>query len=54
MAGNVSLIDGHCDPVEKADCSKCITDCRAKHWFEHEMQVKEYGCRRFKGKSDTE
>lgn len=48
MSGNVSLINGHID--EKADCSKCATKCRYKHWFEHEMRVKEYGCNNFKSK----
>lgn len=52
MPSNVSLIDGHSDPVEKADCSKCITDCRYKDWFEHEMRVKELGCSSFKSRSE--
>lgn len=34
----------------KADCSKCVTDCRAKHWFEHEMWVKDHGCKQFKSR----
>lgn len=41
-------------PKPKADCSKCITKCRFKTWFEHEMWVKEHGCREFKSRSDTE
>ena len=52
MGGNVSLINGHID--EKADCSKCIRECRYKEWFEHEMRVKEYGCSSFKSRSDAE
>ena len=50
MSGNVSLINGHTDPIEKADCSKCIRECQYKEWFEHEMRVKEYGCNNFKSK----
>ena len=56
MRGYVSLIDGHIDPIdepEKADCSKCATKCRYKHWFEHEMWVQEKGCINFKSRSDT-
>ena len=36
--------------IEKADCSKCATECRYKEWFEHEMQVQKSGCSRFKSR----
>ena len=53
MSGNVSLIDGHIYQIEeKADCSKCATKCRYKHWFEHEMWVQEKGCINFKSKKE--
>ena len=55
MSGNVSLIDRHIDQIEeKADCSKCATKCRYKHWFEHEMWVQEKGCINFKSRGDAE
>lgn len=53
MAGNVSMINGHIDPIEKADCSKCArTDCTKREHFEYEMLVKKYGCHRFKSRSE--
>ena len=54
MSGNVSLINGHIDKTEKADCSKCATRCKFKTWFEHEMWVQEHGCREFTSRGDTE
>lgn len=54
MAGSVSLVDGHIDYDEKAECSKCIVECRKKDWFEHQMQVEKYGCCFFKSRSDSE
>lgn len=41
-------------PKPKADCSKCITDCRYKEWFEHEMRVKKSGCSRFGSDNNAE
>ena len=37
----------------KADCSKCITECECKEWFEHEMLVQRVGCSSFKSRSET-
>lgn len=54
MSGNASMVNGHIDTIEKADCSKCATDCRCKDWFEHEMLVAKIGCRHFKSRSDAE
>ena len=54
MGGSVSMINGHIDPIEKADCSKCITECKSKEHFEHEMWVQEHGCNRFQSRGDTE
>lgn len=54
MSGNVSLINGHVGPVEKADCSKCAAKCRYKDWFEHEMWVKDHGCKQFKSRGEQE
>lgn len=54
MSDSVSMINGHIDRTKKADCSKCARDCRYKHWFEHEMWVKEHGCNRFESRGDAE
>lgn len=48
------MINGHIDRTEKADCSKCVANCRYKKWFENEMWVKEHGCNRFESRGDAE
>lgn len=37
---------------ERADCSKCVTDCRSKEHFEHEMWVQKNGCSNFKSRGE--
>lgn len=37
---------------QKADCSKCVTKCRKKDWFENEVRVSELGCNWFRSEEN--